>query len=246
MAGWTTDNFETGLLDDFDFTIERAWFAVDSRYNNGETVLLQWEGKTDDADTPETHVWFPLGKGWSSEDGGKTIVHDSGKPDKYFVKTSLMAKLIARVVDDFGLGDLLETRGDPFTASVWPGLTFHMKSETIDFGGGGIEARPKVFPQKFVGVVDEAGTKPKAAAKPAAKSGGASALLAAAAAKKAAASAAPLSLTDQVKAAMAPHKANDDFASAQQAALELPGVAEDEEIINRLLDDGEGSIYAEV
>lgn len=242
MTGWSTE-FETGLLDDFDLTITRSWFATDQKYNNGETTLLQWEGKTDSIDVPETHIWFPLGKGWSSKDGGKTIVHDSGKEGKYFVNTSLIAKLIKRCVDEFGLGEVLASRGGPFESAPWQGLTFHLKSEVMDFGGGGFEAKPKVFPNRFVGVAaNGSGPAPgQVAAAPAAVTG-AAALLAAAAAKKAAASNGAPSLEDQIIAAMKPHKANGDFASAQAAAIQLEGVATDEELVNQLLD--ESGFYA--
>lgn len=223
---WSTD-FETGLLDDFDFTIVRSFFAPDAKYNNGETLLLQWEGKTDNIDQPETHVWFPLGKGWVSKDGGKTIVHESGKADKYFVKTSLMAKLIERCVNDFGIGEILASRGGPFEAAPWQGLTFHMKSETITFGAG-ISDQTKVFPQRFVGAAAEA----PVAANPAA-----------AALAKAAAAKVEKPLREQVLDVMRPHKANNDFVSAQSAALGVPGVTDDEELVAQLLD--ESGLFAE-
>lgn len=216
---WRTD-FETGLVDDFDFTIVRAFFAPDQRYNNGNTTLLQWHGSTDNEDLPETHVYFPLGKGWASTDGGKTIVHESGKADKYFVKSSLIAKLIERCVEDFGMGDLLAARGGPFESVVWQGLTFHMKYETVDFGSG-IDSKPKLFPVRFVGEAAVETTKASARAKLVAKSQPAEP---------------EVSLRDQVIAAMAPYKAEDDFAGAQQAAIEIPGVAESD-LIDEILDE---------
>lgn len=217
---WSTQ-FETGLVDNFAFTIRQSYFAPDARYNNGQTTLLQWHGTTDNEDLPETHIYFPLGKGWVSKDGGKTIVHDSGKADKYFVGSSLIAKLIARCIDEFGMGDLLEERGGPFESAPWVDLVFQMKYQTIDFGQG-IDVKPKLFPVAFLGTTGTA---------------------VAAVGSSAPSSPHAVSLRDQVLAVIRPFKNAGDFSGAQTAALNIPGVAEDAELVNGLLDDS--GLYAE-
>lgn len=225
---WSTD-FESGLLDDFDFTIKESYFAPDQNYNSGNTLLLQWHGTTDNEDVPETRIIFPLGKGWESRDGGKTIQHESGKPGKYFVSSSIIAHLIARCIQDLNIGDLLAERGDPFTASVWQGMRFHMKSTKIDFGSG-LDARARLFPVQFLGLADAA---------PAVTAIDAKAKVAAAKAK-----AAPkVSLRDQVVAAMTPYVEAGDFEGAQTAAFEIDGVSDDP-IVDELLD--ESGLYAEI
>lgn len=230
MSAWST-TFENGLLDDFNFTVGTSTFTTDARYNNGDTTLLVWEGKTDDPDQPEHRLQFPLGKGWSSQDGGITISHDSGKTGKYFVKGSMISRLVERCVNDFGIGDLLEKRGDPFHSSVWEGLTFHVKYETIDYGPG-IESKPKLMPNQFIGEATPAAATSNG-------SGGGAAALAKARAKKAAPT---TSLRDQALEAMRAHAG--DFGSAQEAAFQVPGVAEDEKLVDELL--AEDGLFSEV
>lgn len=239
---WTQEG-ETGLLDDFDLTITNAFFAPDSRYNNGETTLLQWEGTTDNADVPETNVFFPTGKGWESPDGGKTLEHDSGKEGKWFVKTSLIFRLFQRctlpVADGgFGIADLLEERGDPLQAAVWIGMIFHMKREKIEFQG--LEnVNEKMFPNKYLGIVGVASAPAAAApaaAAPAAPAGetNAAKLARIKAEKAAAADGGGSSLKDQVMTVLNKHTVWDD---AQTEALDIPGVMEDDELIGVLMDE---------
>ncbi len=220
--GWDT-NFESGLLDDYDFTITDAKFAYDAGYANGQTLLLMLDGDTDDLNTPTTHVWFPLGKGWISSDGGKTVQHESGK-DRNYNKSSKLAILINRCIEDFGIGDLLGERGSQFEAAPWVGLKFHLKTEKIgDYGNleGAQQAKP--FPVAFLGVVGEDAT-PK---------GNTAAQKVAAAKAKAEAKKSGSSIRDQVTAIFAKH---DDFAAAQEEALVLDGVTEDP-ILDELMDE---------
>lgn len=223
-TNWGTD-FETGLLDDFDFTIQHSIFSFDDRYNAGQTLLLQWEGITDNPDVPETRLWFPLGKGWVSTDGGKSVHHESGKADKYFVKNSSMARLITRCVDDFGIRELMEERGSPFESAPWVGMIFHIKMETVEYGGGNIEASTKQFPNRFVGIVEAK------AAKASGSAGKGAADKIAAAKAKASKSSAP-SLRDQVVAIFNSH---DDFGVAQDAALQIEGVTDDDELLDAIM-----------
>ena len=219
MGGFTTD-FETGLLDDFDFTITEARFAFDAKYNNGETMMLQLEGTTDNVDVPTTHLWFNTGKGWVSKDGGQSIVHESGKADKYFNRGSLIARLITRCIDDFNIGDLLNERGEPTQAKVWVGLKFHINNEVIDYGTG-IEARPKAMPTAFIGVVGDA---PVTATETPAQ-------------KIARAKAAKGSGGDLKSKVMTTLQQHDTFEAGQAAALEIDGVTDDDELLNGLMSD---------
>lgn len=222
MSNWSTD-FEVGLVDDFDFTVERSYFATDQKYNNGNSTLLQWEGRTDNLDLPETHVWFTVGKGWFSSDGGKTVQHESGKPfglkgegRKYYNGSSKIAKLIRRCVEDFGIGDELAKRGDPNVAAVWEGFVFHMQYEQIDFGSG-IDAKPSLFPSRFVGV---AGARTVQVAQTNGNG-------------NAAAKARVVALA----------KATDSYETFQVQAVEIPGVLEDDELLNSVLNPT--GIYAQ-
>ena len=58
---------ESGLLDNFEFTITASYFATNEKYTDdaGEHPwLINWEGTTDSLDVPIMHVWYSLGKGW--------------------------------------------------------------------------------------------------------------------------------------------------------------------------------------
>lgn len=153
------DEWETtsGLLDDFAFTITNAWFATDARYNNGETILLHLEGTTDNPDTPETIISYPVGSGWESNDGGKTV---DGK-DK-FNKQSWYGRFIDACVKELGLGSTLAKRGNPKAASTWLGLSFQMKEKEFNYGGE-IGVKSRLMPVKFLG---EGGAAPAATAAP--------------------------------------------------------------------------------
>lgn len=240
-VGWDTPG-EAGLLDNYEFTITQAHFAPDASYADGNVTILQLEGQTDDADTPEHHLWYPTGKGWHSEDGGKSIIHDSGKADKFFVKTSLMYRLINRCVEDFGLLDLLKLRGGPLESKVWIGLKFQIKREEIEFGGNFTPIN-KEMPVAFLGVVAGPGADGAAAA-PAAAPVAQAPVAAAPAAKtpaqiladKAAAAAAPAAtgtVRDQV---IALALSIDDPQAFQDAALQVEGIGEDDDLIGELVD----------
>jgi len=234
-----TTNFETGLLDDFAFTVTSAAYSFDAKYNNGETLLLKLDGKTDNLDIPETHIWIPLGKGWVSQDGGKTIIHESKKEGKYFMKTSLMAKWIERCVDQFGIGDLLNDRGNPFTSSVWVGLSFQMKNEAVSYGAG-LDPQTKLLPVAFLGVDESVGSGSTTVASSGSSEPSAADKIAAAKAK-AAAKASGGDLKSRVVEVL---KSHDSFDAAQSAALEIDGVTDDDDLLGSLMD--ESGLWAEV
>lgn len=225
MAGWNTDEFESGLLDNFDFTITSALFTYDQRYNEGKTVVLKLEGKTDNPDQPEAMLMYPVGKGWVSSDAGKTIHHESGREGRNLVKSTLYATLVSRMVD-LGLGDMLEERGDPFTAAVWLGLHLHMKIQTITFGKG-LKDAERPLPTKFIGIDAKFDRKAGSSAPAAVHHAPVS----------------TLSLREQAVEAIQVAKKNGvtDFGSLQAAALEIPGVTDDSELLQELIneeDDG--------
>jgi len=150
------DLFETesGLLDDFDFTINKAYFATDMQYMNGEVLLLHLVGETDNPDNPEQHLMIPVGTGWDSADGGKTAVHERGK--KKFIDSSIYGRLINRCIDkdQLNLKDLFRKRGSSklgfAEAKIWEGLRFHMKREKLEFGPG-LKATERLMPVAFLG-----------------------------------------------------------------------------------------------
>lgn len=146
-GSWDT---ETGLIDDYDYTIEVATFTTDSRYNDGQTLLLKWEGTavTADGEAIDHMLLLPCGSGWESRDGGRSATHDKGKTR--FNRSSIIGKIIDRCIKDLGMGDVLMPRGEPTESQTWEGLTFHMKREVINFGGG-IGEKEREMPVAFVG-----------------------------------------------------------------------------------------------
>lgn len=143
-----------GLIDHYVGEIEDAWFSTDSRYNDGQTLLMFWKMQTDNVDVPELEERFSCGRDWESMDGGKTAEHPQGK--NKFHPSSLYGKIIQRSVNEFGIRELLESRGESYEAAIWPGLRFEMSREAVDYGGE-IGKKDRILPQRFMGVVGDGG-----------------------------------------------------------------------------------------
>jgi hypothetical protein len=124
----------SGLADDFDFYITRAYFGFRKEYLDGNVALLIWEGESPDEDV--TSVIWPLGKGWEVTNRGASVQHPRRRN---FVSTSMMGRLIDRVVKELKVD--MRSRGKPTDAEPWVGLGFHMKRETIQFGEGILEEK---------------------------------------------------------------------------------------------------------
>lgn len=229
--GWNTD-FESGRIDDFDFTI------TDAIFENGQYgIQLKLTGNTDDLDVPTTTIWVSVGtKGWTTKDGGETIVHESGK-DRGFNKNSYIAKWLTRMIDDFGMEPALKERGgDPKIANSWVGITFHMKNESFTSTvNGDVKTTDKSMPVAFVGFSDTTTTAAAASsvASPEDKI--------AAAKAKAAAKATGGDLKSRVVDTLKQHST---FEAGQSAALEIDGVTDDDEILASLM--SEDGLWAEV
>lgn len=164
MANDEFDPFtpETGLIDDFDFTVDSSWFTTDAAYNDGETLLLKLNGPTDNPENPEVTLQYSCGNGWEASDGGKVAVREDGKKRR-FNQSSGIWKLVEAAMNA-GAGDVLRGRGTPMEASMWSGLKFHMKR--IEQGEGQYKTtRP--LPVSFLGVVGEGSGQAPAASGPA-------------------------------------------------------------------------------
>jgi hypothetical protein len=128
------EDFETpsGFADDFDFYIESAEFSTRDNYMNGQVPLLIWHGHSPDAEDV-TEVSFPVSQGWEIRERGARVEHDRRKT---FVRNSIMGHLIRRVVDDLNVEkqypDFVE-KGDPKRANIWVGFGFHLKREKIRY-----------------------------------------------------------------------------------------------------------------
>lgn len=141
---------ETGLIDDFDFTVDSSWFTTDASYNDGETLLLKLNGPTDNPENPEVTLQYSCGNGWEASDNGKVAVREDGKKRR-FNQSSGIWKLVEAAMNS-GAGDVLRKRGTPMEASMWAGLKFHMKR--IEQGEGQYKTtRP--LPVAFLGEAGE-------------------------------------------------------------------------------------------
>ena len=125
-------DLDTGLPDDFDFWITSSEFGYRNEYVSGEVALLIWEGESPDEDV-DSIIW-PCGSGWEVVEQGRKVQH----PKRVrFVNTSIIGKLINRVVEELGVD--MAARGVATEASVWNNLGFHMRREELEYGTGILE-----------------------------------------------------------------------------------------------------------
>ena len=122
---WDT---ESGLPDDLDAWINRAYFGFNPLYMDGKVPLLIWECES--AHYDNLSVVWAIGTGWVVMRDGASVEHEKGK--KRFVNTSLYGRLIERMKD---LGVDMSQYGSPREAATWDGLGFHLIREEIEFKG---------------------------------------------------------------------------------------------------------------
>lgn len=66
--------------------------------------------------------FYPAGKGWNTEDGGESVVHETGDDGKNFRKDSGVGRLVAALGAIPGVRDLLPSDFDSRKASSYKGL----------------------------------------------------------------------------------------------------------------------------
>ena len=215
-------DLDSGLPDDFDFHITGASFGYRQEYMDGEVPLLIWEGESPDEDV-ESIIW-PCGQGWEVVKGGAEVQHPKRNR---FVKTSMMGKLISRVVNELGVD--MRNRGPATKADVWKGLGFHLKREEIEYGSGILEDRGgKTTHLMPVAVLEkEAKGKAKASAEP----------------SETKAEKASDDLTMKKLAALATKLSREEW---QKKAMDMPEVVENDDLLGRVLDDSEEGLYHEL
>jgi len=128
-SSWDT---ESGLLDDYDFVVEEAWFGEDeeSENNDGKVYLfLRGEATEEDGTEHEEHrERYSTGKNWEAVDDGESVENAAGKTR--FNQNAGLGKLINALV---ALGDdeaaFLQKRGQAFDAATFNKLKMHMKSQ---------------------------------------------------------------------------------------------------------------------
>lgn len=252
-------HFHSGLPEDFDGEIDDAYFMYDPEYNNGQTLLLKLEVKTEDPEIQEMlkrPLQYSVGSGFSPTEGGAAIERSDGQKKGFHVNSAIANLLTAmlgcdgaeKVLRDKNIG-----RGNPFRAEFYIGLNFHWDRVTFKYGGE-IGDKDRLMPTKFLGA--KGAPAPAAVAKKA--PGAVKAAPAKAVAKKAAAPvAAPVDELPAESPAVAVEEgseawnqlweiamAADDHGKFVEAAFELEGVAENEDVQQFVLDDGPDSLWA--
>ena len=176
-GSWKTGS---GLLDDFDFTIEEAWFGTNEKF--GDAVLLNLRGIAEEEDedgnlvvTDDEHtLLYSTGDGWEVAKGGREATHAAGKTT--FVKNTNMGRLIDAVV---GLGgeviDEMSGRGDTFEADTWENLRFHIERKQFSYRDRETEEKISYevpLPVDFLGIFEPEEKKDKPKDKGKGKKGG--------------------------------------------------------------------------
>lgn len=175
-GSWKTSS---GLLDDFDLTIEEAWFGTNEKF--GDQVLLNLRGYAEQMVDGEKVVvddehllLYSCGDGWEAAKGGREAVHGAGKTT--FTNQSNMGRLIDAIV---GLGEdvtgELASRGDTFEADTWEGLKFHIERKKFSFRNRETQEMVEYevpLPTDYLGTeeIEEEEEKPKAKPKTRGKS----------------------------------------------------------------------------
>ncbi len=215
-------DLDSGLPDDFDFHITGASFGYRQEYMDGEVPLLIWEGESPDEDV-ESIIW-PCGQGWEVVKGGAEVQHPKRNR---FVKTSMMGKLISRVVNELGVD--MRSRGPATKADVWKGLGFRMKREEIEYGSGILEDRGGKTTHLMPVAVLEKAAQGRAKATPESEE---------------TKSEKPSDdLTMKKLAALATKLSREEW---QKKAMDMPEVVENDDLLGRVLDDSEEGLYHEL
>lgn len=230
MSDGSTWQTETGLPDDFEFGIKDAAFLRSAEVKGGEQVFLALTGDTDTMG--EYELRLPCGPGWDTVDGGKTIRHESGNAKKGLNNNTDYGKFIDACVKELDLGGVLGPRGEATEAKVWVGLKFHMKQREFSFPdkqNPGQEIQYyRLLPQAYLGEVGASGGG--SASAPAASTPATNGASNGIEAKK---------LLAKVKAEAKKHDTHEAFVDA---AMSIDGVADDDDLLNQVIDPD--AIYA--
>jgi len=134
---WATSS---GMLDGYTGKIVDAAFIFKPDYQNGTALLLAIDVNTGDPEIGEGGIvseQYPVGKGWDTNDGGQTAVHESGK-EKNFNNASGIGLLLNSIIDAGGLPVLQGTGLLPHQAKCWIGgeYVFERKEFSGKFADG--------------------------------------------------------------------------------------------------------------
>ena len=244
----------SGNRTDYILKVTEAFFAPDAGYANGETTLLHLVGVDEDGE--ESKEMYNVGKDWISTDGGKTVHNLKG--GTRISRNSMYGHFVDAII---GLGPEvvadIETRGengDPSESVIWVGASFHLTEMEISFGRN-IEPTFRNLPDEWFGYSDvpstngtsAAATKSTTAPKPAVSRPTAldpKARAAAAIAAKAAAESTPHPSSPLYETLQQLARESEDFESFVTAAVDIPGLTDDDEMSNLVFDPEDSGFYS--
>lgn len=236
---WGTD---TGLVSEFDGDCVEAWFATNEQSEYDPDRVFLWlrfiNITTEEDDTLDEVVQrLSIGKGWEIADGGKRVVRSDGNERKGFNENTALGKLSDRVTGSkkegvkFGayftdlLAHFAESGASPRDATIWEGHRFHVGPSEYpikDRDTGEMSSYTVVLPEKYLGaaVIGNGVAQTKLSTN----------------------GDGPGDLLDTL-AQLA--QTAETHAAFQAAALQVEGVATDQTVLNRVVDDSDAGIYAQ-
>lgn len=125
---WTT---ESGLLDDYDFKVEDAWFGEDEENDDDRIFLfLRGEATVDgEVENDEHRERYSTGKNWEVVEDGAEVENATGK--NRFNQNAGLGRLINALVAIDGVAEYLGDRGEAYEASTFNGLKMHMERRVV-------------------------------------------------------------------------------------------------------------------
>lgn len=217
-----------GGIVDFDLEVTDAWFGLSEAFEEAvpgaNQIFLHWVGKTDLEDRPVLtedgfHPSWKVGPDWEIRDGGKSIEYVGTGKARFRKSMGRLCDQVFEITED-----VANTDQDPFKdhhpkdATAWIGTKWHMDEVHYDFSGG-FES-DDLMPVQFLGKGEVSAPAASAESASASSNG---------------------DLREQVEnlARNLP-----DYQTFQAAALQIPGVAADGELVADIAD--ESKLYAKV
>lgn len=225
QPGWET---ETGLVNDVDAWIANAFFGKRDEYAQkvAETAgqdpsvgLMFLFDLIDESGEVIGSQGYSVGSGWVPSDDGSEISHPKRNN---VVGSCRYGELQNRVVRELKVN--MQARGTPLQARSWNGLGFHWLQEEKTTVGK--ELRQVLMPIQFLSVKGDGTPAPAPTAAPAAVG-------------------APVvadAITTKLAGLLKVYA--DDVSGFQKAALQIPEVSANDQLMSEVLDDGPEGYFA--
>jgi len=217
-------DLESGLINDVDGYISNPRFGVKEEYaqavvaqTGGSTALMFLIDIVDEDGELLGSQGYSVGSGWETDDDGSLIAHPTRKN---VVESSMYGRFQKRVLKELGVP--MADYGLPTEASTWEGLGFHWMQEehkTVGPRADGSTVATSLMPTEFLGKLSKKGAKKEVKKQT----------------KKQA--------NDIVEklVTMAQSMDKKDF---QRAALNIPGVIDDPELMEQVIDGTDDGFWA--